>query len=232
MSVPRTRRARGHWRWAALVLIALVAAPGEGAAQRVRIPTARDQGEAGVGNADRPLALPEALRGDSVDADWGVQIMVGPHAVALQFDRLGINDSARPAISEGVYVSVDAALGLWRVGYSRQFYRRKLPAGSQFDGKSANFLGIDGDQIWTALGWRPWLPLYLAAGLGAQHRLVRVKQDASTLFTDTETVAMSILLADLALAPPFSLQFRLVRDDGKLLRMDSAMLQLAYLVPF
>ena len=223
---------RHHWIWAAVVPLLLAAPATMRAAEGGGNPVGSAFGESGLQGEDRPLATPDYLRGGEGLGGSGVQIAIGPHAIALRFDRLGISDGQRPDSSEGVAISVDAARGSWKFGYSRQFYRRNLAPGTAFDGQPAGFLGVDGDHLWATLGWRPWHIVYLGAGLGIQHRLVQVKQDAAILFNDTDFVAMALLLAEVTLAPPFSLQFRLVRDNGQLLQMDSAMLQLVYSVPF
>lgn len=185
------------------------------------------------GAVDRPLEPPEMLRDDRIDPDSGVQITLGPHAVALQYPKLKIADPPKAALAEGVVISANVLLGDLRLGYSRQFYRRVLPAGTQVKGQPANFLAIDSDQFWATLGWRPWYRLFLGASAGAEYRLIRVRQDTTDLLTETDTLGIAGLMADFLIATPFSLQVRVTREDpSRGLRLDSTVVQVAYLIPF
>lgn len=182
---------------------------------------------------DRPLQPPDILRDDWIDPDSGVQIGLGPHAAALHYPRLKVSDNPNANVSEGVVISANVLLGGLRLGYSRQFYRRVLPAGTQVKGQPVNLLAVDTDQFWATLGWRPWYRLFLGAGAGLEYRLIRVRQDATERITETATLGMGALMADLLIATPFSLQVRVVREDtSRQLYLDSTVIQLAYLIPF
>ncbi len=185
------------------------------------------------GAADRALLPPEILRDDRIDPDSGVQISLGPHEVALRYPKLKLNESPNAAPSEGVVISANVLFGDLRLGYSRQFYRRALPAGTQVRDKPANFLAIDSDQFWATLGWRPWYRLYLGVSAGAEYRLIRVRQDATDILTETDTLAIVGLIADFLITTPFSLQVRVTREDpSRALRLESTVVQIAYLIPF
>jgi len=185
------------------------------------------------GAVDRALVPPDVLRDDRVNPDSGVQIGLGPHSVALHFPKLKLRDKPNLDLAEGVVISGDVLFGNVRVGYSRQFYRRVLPAGSTLGNRPVNFLSVDGDEILATLGWRPWYGLYLGAIGGAEYRLIRVKQDTANVVTQTETTGLVGVMADLQIAVPFSLQARLLRESAeRLVRLDSTILQLSYLIPF
>ena len=185
------------------------------------------------GAVDRPLQPPEVLRDDRIDPDAGVQIGLGVHSTAVHYPRLKVSDDATANASEGVVISANVLMGDLRLGYSRQFYRRILPAGTQVKGQPVNFLAIDTDQFWAMLGWRPSYRLFLGAGAGLGYRLIRVRQDATDRITETQTLGMGALMAELLIATPFSLQLRVVREDSRRnLYLDSSVLQLAYQIPF
>jgi hypothetical protein len=195
------------------------------------------------GAVDRPLAPPDVLRDDRVNLDSGVQIGLGPHAVALHFPKLKLDDAPTLDVSEGVVISGDVLFRNLRVGYSRQFYRRALPVGSTYNGQPVNFLSVDGDQILATVGWRPAFNLFLGAMGGAEYRLIRLKEDSTdpvtkqkvsaNAFTKTETTGLAGVMAEWQVATPFSIQARILRETpGRLIRLDSTIFQLSYLIPF
>lgn len=185
------------------------------------------------GAADRALAPPEFLRDGGVDPDFGVQIGLGPHAVAAHVPKLKLDDTPGGNVSEGVVISADILLGTFRLGYGRQFYRRDLPPASTYNGQPANFLSVDGDQFLAMAGWRPWHWLYLGAIGGGVYRLIHIKQDSSTLLTKTETAAVFGVLASLQVASPFGVELRMLWEaPNRIVRLDSTVLQLTYLIPF
>jgi hypothetical protein len=182
---------------------------------------------------DRPLAPPDILREDRVDPDSGVQIGLGPQSVALHFPKLKMDDPPTVNLAEGVVISADVLLDNVRLGYSRQFYRRSLPVGATYNGQRVTFLSVDGDQILATLGWRPWHPLFVGAVGGAEYRLIRLKSDTANVLTRTETTGIVGVMADLEIAPPFSLQVRVLRDTSEhLARLDATVFQLRYIIPF
>lgn len=185
------------------------------------------------GAADRALVAPEFLQEGGVNPDFGVQIGLGPHAVAAHVPKLKLDDSPGVNVSEGVTISADVLLGAFRLGYSRQFYRRDLPPASSYSGQPANFLSVDGDQFLAMAGWRPWHWLYVGVIGGGVYRLIQVKQDSSTLLTKTETAAIFGVLAGLQVASPFGVELRMLREaPDRVVRLDSAILQITYLIPF
>jgi hypothetical protein len=185
------------------------------------------------GAADRTLSPPEFLRDAGMDPDFGVQIGLGPHAVAAHVPTLNLDDTPGAVVSEGVVISADVLLGSFRLGYSRQFYRRNLPAGTSYKGEPANFLSVDGDQFVATAGWRPWHWLYLGMIGGGVYRLIHIRQDSGSLLTKTETAAVFGVLANLQVASPFGLELRLLREaPHRIVRLDSTILQLTYFIPF
>jgi hypothetical protein len=185
------------------------------------------------GAVDRALVPPDVLKDDRVDPDHGVAIGLGPHAVSLHSPRLKIDDGPTLNPSEGVVISADVLFGNLRVGYARQFYRRALSVGSTFSGERVTFLSVDGDQILGTIGWRPWYGVYLGAIGGVDYRLIRLKRDAENVVTTTETTGVIGAVADLQIALPFTFQMRILRETAdRIVRLDSTVFQLTYIIPF
>jgi hypothetical protein len=135
--------------------------------------------------------------------------------------------------SRGVYITVQAALESFRLGYVRHLFRAPLPEGATFAGAAASELAFDSDQLWAFHGVRPLSSLYLGYGLGWQYRQVRVRRDGLTLLRRSEQGWLSGLMADWAVGLPFSLQLRLFQHlEGDLIRERGATLQLSYLAGY
>ncbi|HEX7927416.1 MAG TPA: hypothetical protein VF678_07485 [bacterium] len=185
------------------------------------------------GAADRALDPPDVLRDDRIDPDHGVVIGLGPHSVSLHSPRLKIDDGPTLNPAEGVVISADVLFGNFRIGYARQFYRRSLPVGSTFAGERVTFLSVDGDQILATVGWRPWYGVYLGAIGGVEYRLIRLRNEMDNVINNTETTGVVGAVVDLQVALPFTFQLRLLRETAdKIVRMDSTVLQLTYIIPF
>lgn len=185
------------------------------------------------GAVDRALDPPDVLKDDHINTDSGVVIGLGPHSVSLHSPRLKIDDGPTLNPSEGVVISADVLFGNFRIGYARQFYRRALPMGTTFGGERVTFLSVDGDQILGTVGWRPWYGVYLGAMAGVEYRLIRLRNDTDNVINNTETTGVVGAVMDLQIALPFALQLRLLRETAdKIVRLDSTVLQLTYIIPF
>ena len=163
---------------------------------------------------DTPLETPAPLQPWRIDPLRGVQFGLGLPYLEVKSEPLGVELRGGKTASTGVIINLDAVLDDFRIGYARQLYRRELPAGTQVAGKDADLLSFDGDQIWGFHGVRVRRDLYLGYGLAWQHRRIRVLQGERTLLERTESSFAAGLMADYALALPFSLQVRAFADIG------------------
>ena len=102
-----------------------------------------------------------------------------------------------------------------------------------FGGERVTFRSVDGDQILGTVGWRPRYGLYIGAMAGVEYRLIRLRTGTDTVVNNTETTGVIGAVVDMQIALPFALQLRLLRETAeKIVRMDSTVLQLTYIIPF
>lgn len=208
---------------AALLLAALWAGMGRAQAQDFVPP--------GVDRLARPADTQGSLQ--TIDLTRGLRFGLGIQQVQVQSAALDTDLEGKPPFADGVLLSLDAILGDFRVGYARRIYRRDLPADTTLDGQVVDFLAFESDQLWVFHGFSPWRTLYLGYGAGVMsRRYTFLPADDGDPVQDTEALAVGGLMADYAIAPPFTLQLRLTADGGgKLARVWAATLSLAYHLP-
>ena len=185
-----------------------------------------------------PLRVPEVLQGTPLDPRSGFQFGLGIHRFSVEAEAPALLLEPGSPFSDGASLALEWVIGGFRLGYTRQIYRREVPAGTTFgDCKFANcdvnLLGFDADQFWVFHGFRPWLPLYFGYGVGWQWREIFFRHPSNEKTVRKEELTMGGLMIDYAFAPPFGLQLRGVREkSGKVLNAGGATIFLSYLVPF
>jgi hypothetical protein len=188
---------------------------------------------------DRPRQVPEALREGRILPDQGVEVGVGANFVNITSSRLHVSQGPRDFLTDGALLSADVIFQNWRLEYSKLLLRRQLPSGTTFRGSSVDFLGVDVDQFWAFYGWRPVHWAYFGAGLGYEYRLLRLSNSRiavlqqTSVATLTENLGVAGLIADWAVSPPITLQFRAFQEEGgRTVTLGGTAVQLGYIVPF
>ena len=184
-----------------------------------------------------PLRLPQVLQGTPLDPRSGFQFGLGIHRFSVEAEAPALLLEPEAPFSDGTSLALEWVIGGFRLGYTRQIFRREVPEGTaladcKFEICDVNLLGFDADQFWVFHGFRPWLPLYFGYGVGWQRREIFFRHPSEKTKLK-ENLAMAGLMIDYAFALPFALQFRgLQEESGKILDAGGTTVFISYFVPF